>query len=72
MAKSTPAPEVSTMRVPQQSIVLHRDGKQIVPAIGIPFEFTATELADIEAVNPDAVTAMAVVDLSAQAPSGDL
>lgn len=64
MAKSTPT--ANTTRVPQQSVVVHRDGKQIVPPIGQPFEFTAAELAEIESINPDAITALAVVDLTTQ------
>lgn len=59
----TKAP-ASLSRVPQQTVVVHRDGKQVVPPIGQPFDFTAEELSDIERMNPDAVTALAVVDLS--------
>lgn len=70
MAKTTPA--ASIPRVPMQSVVVHRDGKAVVPAIGQVFEFTADEVADIERMNPDALTAQAVVDLSVQAPSTDL
>lgn len=71
MAKSTPA-AVAFPRVPLQSVVVHRDGKAVVPQIGQVFEFTADEVAEIERMNPDALTAHAVVDLSAQAPSTDL
>jgi len=68
MAKSTVA-----KRVPQQSVVVYRDGKQVVPPIGVVFDFTADEVAEIERMNPAAITANAVVDLSAKAPaSADL
>lgn len=66
----TKAP-ASLSRVPQQSVVVYRAGNQIVPPIGQPFEFTSEELADIERINPDAVTALAVVDLSQQPQSAE-
>ena len=42
-------------RIPVNTIMLHREGKPLVPDIGKVFDFTAEELADINAVNPDAV-----------------
>lgn len=49
-------------RVPVQTVILHRDGKQFAPPLGKAFDFTAEELADINAVNPDAVRKPVVED----------
>lgn len=43
------------IRIPKQTIRLVRDGENVTPDIGEPFDFTADELADINAVNPDAI-----------------
>lgn len=43
------------VRIPRNSIVVIRDGKHVIPPLGQLFEFTDAELADINAVNPDAV-----------------
>lgn len=43
------------IRVPVETIMVVRDGKQISPKIGEPFNFTAEELADIKRINPDAI-----------------
>lgn len=42
-------------RIPVQTIILHREGKRVVPEIGKSFNFTVDELADINAVNPKAI-----------------
>lgn len=42
-------------RVPLNTIVVHRNGKNVVPPIGKPFDFTQQELDDIMAVMPNAV-----------------
>lgn len=42
-------------RVPVETVILHRDGKQFAPEIGKVFDFTEQELADINAVNKFAV-----------------
>lgn len=42
-------------RVPVNTIILKRDGKNFVPPIGKPFDFTQDELNDITAVMPNAV-----------------
>lgn len=52
-------------RVPVQTIILHRDGKQFSPEIGKAFDFTADELADIVSVNPEAVRKPVIEDDSA-------
>jgi hypothetical protein len=44
-------------RVPLQSVVVQRDGKNVVPPIGAVFEFTDKEVAEIEGSNPDALSA---------------
>ena len=49
-------------RVPVQTIILHREGKQFSPEIGQFFDFTAEELADIVAVNPEAVRKPVIED----------
>lgn len=58
MAKSE---SKSVVLVPVQTVVVHRDGKSVTPPIGQPFEFTADEAAQIKAMNPGAVTDVAVV-----------
>lgn len=42
-------------RVPVNTIIVKRDGKNFVPPIGKPFDFTQDELNDINAVMPGAV-----------------
>ncbi len=42
-------------RVPNFSVQVVREGKLIRPALGVPFEFSADELADIKRMQPDAV-----------------
>lgn len=68
---ATKKPE-SNMRVPLQSIVVVRDGKQMSPPIGVPFEFTKDEIDQVMAMNPDALTTKATVDVTDMpAPGGD-
>lgn len=55
---------MSNTRTPLQSVVVFRDGKQLSPPLNIPFEFTAEEIEQIEAVNPDALSTLAVVDVT--------
>lgn len=55
-------------RVPLQSVVVMRDGQSVVPPIGQVFEFTADEVAQLERMNPDAISAQATVDAE-QAPA---
>ena len=43
------------VRIPRNSIVVIRNGNHVIPPLGQLFEFTDAELADINAVNPDAV-----------------
>lgn len=42
-------------RVPLQTIIVYRDGKQCVPRIGDPFDFTKEEIEQIKSVAPDAL-----------------
>ena len=58
MAKSE---SKTVVLVPVQTVVVFRDGKQIAPALGQPFEFTAEEAEQIKAMNPAAVSDVAVV-----------
>ena len=43
------------IRIPVQTITVGRDGKNIIPTIGHPFDFTDEEIKQIEASNPTAV-----------------
>lgn len=51
-------------RTPKQSVVVVRDGKAVTPPMGEPFEFTEEEVEQITKMNPDALSAEAVVDLT--------
>lgn len=51
-------------RTPLQSICVQRDGASVVPPIGIPFDFTADEVKQIEAMNPDAISTEAMVNVA--------
>lgn len=42
-------------RIPVQTIVMHRDGKRVIPPIGQAFDFTVDELEQIIKTNPKAV-----------------
>lgn len=42
-------------RIPMQTVIVQRDGKQVAPPIGKAFEFTREELDQIKAVAPDAI-----------------
>ena len=63
---TAPKKASSTVRVPMQSVTVHRNGKSVTPDIGKPFEFTAEELEQIEAANPAAVSTQGTVDVSQQ------
>ena len=41
--------------IPVHTVILHRDGKQVVPPLGQPFDFTKEEIADIDRLLPGAV-----------------
>lgn len=60
MAKTETKPSFVVL-VPVQTVVVHRDGKPVVPAIGQPFEFTSEEAEQIKKMSPGAVTDQAVV-----------
>ena len=51
-------------RIPVQTVRVYRDGKQVTPKIGEPFDFNDAELKDITRMNPNAVTKIGQVDLS--------
>lgn len=38
-----------------QTVIVHRDGQRLRPSLGEIFDFTADELASINAINPDAL-----------------
>lgn len=42
-------------RIPLQTVVLWRDGQQVVPPLSRAFDFTKEELETIEKLNPDAI-----------------
>lgn len=52
------------LRTPMQSVIVMRDKKRVTPEIGTPFEFTADEVAEIEEMNPDALSTVGTVDLT--------
>lgn len=54
-------------RVPLQSVVVHRKdmGGAVCPPLGEPFEFTADEIAQIDKMNPGALSEIAQVSLKA-------
>lgn len=43
------------IRIPIQTVIVHRNGKNVAAPIGKPFEFTNEELAEIRALNPRAI-----------------
>lgn len=49
-------------RIVKDTIVLHREGKQVVPEIGQLFDFTADELNSINKANPAAVQHIVTTD----------
>jgi len=49
-------------RIAVQTVVLWREGQQVVPPVGKPFDFTKEELETIEKLNPDAVTKIVNAD----------
>lgn len=53
------------IRKATQSIVLSRKGARIEVAPDQEFDFTADEIADIEAVSPDILSSTGTVDLAA-------
>jgi len=55
----------SLLRTPLQSVVVVRDKKAVVPPLGQPFEFTAEEVEQIEAANPNAISDQITVSADA-------
>ena len=43
------------IRVPLQTVIVQRNGANFAPPLGKPFTFTADEVRDIDAVNPNAI-----------------
>ncbi len=58
MANTSP----SLVRTVLQSVTVGRDGKLMTLPIGQPFEFTADEIAQIEAMNPAAISTQVILD----------
>lgn len=54
------------IRKVKSTITLYRDGKQVVPRVGEPFEFTDAELDGLKKVNPDCIEHVVTED-----PVGD-
>lgn len=52
-------------RIPHHSVVVHRDGKNIRPPLGQPFEFTQEEVDQIHGFNPMALRRL-IVERAAQ------
>jgi hypothetical protein len=42
-------------RIVKDLVILYRDGKQVVPEVGVEFDFTAEELASVNKSNPKAL-----------------
>jgi hypothetical protein len=51
-------------RTAKQSVVVVRDGKAVTPTIGEAFDFTDEEVEQITAMNPDALSAEVVINLT--------
>lgn len=51
-------------RVPLQSITVVRDKKAFTPPIGEPFDFTNEEVEQVMAMNPDAISEVAEVNVA--------
>lgn len=49
-------------RIVKDTIVLYREGKQVVPEVGKLFDFTAEELSNINKANPAAVEHIITAD----------
>lgn len=43
------------VRIPHHTVVIHRDGKNIRPPIGKPFNFTSDEIEEITGLHPRAL-----------------
>jgi len=52
------------IRVPLQSVVVHRNKQAVVPPLDKPFDFTEDEIVQIEAVNPTALSDVVTVPVS--------
>lgn len=64
MATATKKQSASTVRNVLQSITVGREGKPFTPPVGQPFEFTAEEIAQIERMNPAAISTAITLDAS--------
>lgn len=60
-----------TKRIPVQTITVVRDGKNFIPPIGKPFDFTDEEMADIERLNPAAIREAVNEDPAAAEPPAE-
>ena len=54
-------------RIVKQPILVVRDGKQVEPTIGKPFDFTDSEIKEIEQLNPGAIVKAVTEDAPAVA-----
>lgn len=52
------------IRVPLQSVVVLRNKQSVTPPLDKPFEFTDDEIAQIEAVNPAALSDVVTVPVA--------
>jgi hypothetical protein len=59
-------------RVPTQSVLVIRDGQRVYPEIGKPFEFTADEVKQLERGAPEALSTLAMVDVTEEKKSEDI
>lgn len=55
-------------KIPVHTIVVQRDGKTVIPAVGKPFDFTDAEIADVRAVDPKAFRDLVNEEVDTPAP----
>lgn len=58
-------------RIPHHSVVVHRDGKNIRPPLGQPFEFTQEEVDQIHGFNPAALRRPIIERITPEVTSED-
>ncbi len=56
------------IRLVKTPVLVVRDGKQVSPEIGKPFEFTAAEVTEINTLNPSAIDVIETAEPVAAAP----
>lgn len=57
------------IRIPTQTVIVHRNGSNYAPPIGSPFNFTAEEVDEINQLAPDALRKPVNEEAAAAAPA---